>query len=199
MMSKKHLDLGCGLKPRNPYDAELLFGCDIRNIDSDVKNISFDYKKVNLVLESIPYPDNYFDSVSAYDFSEHVPRQVVLPNGETSNPFINLMNEIHRVLVPGGRLLALTPAYPHSAAFTDPTHVNFITANTHAYFTGSEPAGAMYGFNGAFDVIQVRWEASANAYNFNQAEWRKALRRLHRQLATGGLSHLIWELAASKR
>ena len=101
-MSTKHLDLGCGLKPRNPYEAELTFGCDIREIDAGVKDTGFDFKKVNLVLEPIPYPNNYFDSVSAFDFFEHVPRQVVLPNGESSNPFINLMNEIHRVLVPGG-------------------------------------------------------------------------------------------------
>jgi hypothetical protein len=44
-MSKKHLDLGCGLKPRNPYHAELTFGCDIRDIDAGVKDIGFDYKK----------------------------------------------------------------------------------------------------------------------------------------------------------
>jgi len=80
---KKHLDLGCGLKPRNPYFAESTFGCDIRDIDSDVEKIGFDYKKVNLVMEPIPYPDNFFDSVSAYDFLEHVPRQMMLPTGTT--------------------------------------------------------------------------------------------------------------------
>ena len=34
---KKHLDLGCGLKPRNPYGAELTFGCDIRDIDGAIE------------------------------------------------------------------------------------------------------------------------------------------------------------------
>ena len=197
-MQRKHLDLGCGLKPRNPYAAELTFGCDIRDIDAGVKEIGFEYKKVNLVVDKIPYPDNFFDSVSAYDFFEHVPRQMMLPSGAISNPFIHLMDEIHRVLVPGGRLLALTPAYPHPAAFSDPTHVNFITEDTHRYFTGESPTGAMYGFNGAFDVLQVRWEASANAYNLQQPVWRKALRRTHRQLANGGLSHLMWEFVARK-
>ena len=76
--------------------------------------------------------------------------------------------------------------------------MNFITADPHEYFTGSQPTGAMYGFKGAFDVVQVRWEASSNAYNLNQPEWRKSLRRLHRRVAHGGLSHLIWELAAKK-
>lgn len=197
-MKKKHLDLGCGLKPRNPYGAQSSYGCDLRDIDIDVEKIGFDYKKVNLVIEPIPYPDNFFNSVSAFDFFEHVPRQLILPNGQAINPFINLMNEIHRVLVPDGKLLALTPAYPHAAAFSDPTHVNFITKDTHRYFVGVEPAGSMYGFKGAFDEIQVRWEASANAYNFNQSNWRKSIRRLHRRLTTGGLSHLLWELAALK-
>lgn len=196
---RKHLDLGCGLKPRNPYFAESTFGCDIRDIDSDVEKIGFDYKKVNLVFEPIPYPDNFFDSVSAYDFLEHVPRQILLPNGSACNPFIDLMSEIHRVLVPGGRFLALTPAYPHISAFTDPTHVNFITKDTHEYFTGPNPSGAMYGFKGAFDVVQVRWEASSNAYNLNQPSWRKTIRRLHRQLFAGGLSHLLWEFSANKQ
>ncbi len=197
-MQTKHLDLGCGLKPRNPYQAQFSFGCDLRDIDADIEEIGFDYKKVNLVIEPIPYPDNYFDSISAFDFFEHVPRQLILPNGQAVNPFIKLMNEIHRVLVPGGKLLALTPAYPHAAAFTDPTHVNFITEDTHQYFVGVQPAGAMYGFVGAFDLIQVRWEASANAYKLDQPAWRKSLRRMHRRFTAGGLSHLLWEFAAIK-
>lgn len=115
-----------------------------------------------------------------------------------ANSFINLMSEIHRVLKPGGKLLSLTPAFPNVAAFTDPTHVNFITENTHQYFVGANPSGAIYGFKGAFDVIQVRWEASANAYKLDQPAWRKSLRRMHRRFTAGGLSHLLWEFAAIK-
>jgi hypothetical protein len=64
----KHLDLGCGISPRNPYAADSAFGCDIRDIDFALEKIAFEYKKVNLVVDPIPYPDNFFDSVSAYDF-----------------------------------------------------------------------------------------------------------------------------------
>ncbi len=194
----KHLDLGCGLKPRNPYHAQTTYGCDVREINVGVEELGFVYQKVNLVMEPIPYPDSFFDSVSAYDFLEHVPRQLVLPDGKMSNPFVNLMNEIHRVLVPGGRLLALTPAFPHVSAFTDPTHVNFITADTHQYFVGHQRSGAMYGFTGAFDVIQVRREATENAYKLDQPEWRKSLRRAHRLIFAKGLSHMMWELSAIK-
>lgn len=192
----RHLDLGCGLAPRNPFGAQSTFGCDVRDINLDVERIGFEYKRVNLVVEPIPYPDSYFDSVSAFDFLEHIPRQIVLANGEVSNPFIKLMSEVHRVLIPGGRLLAFTPGYPRAEAFTDPTHVNFITDRTHEYFTGVNPTGAMYGFKGAFEAVQVRWEASANAYDLNQPGWRKTMRRLHRRLVRGGMTHLLWEFAA---
>jgi hypothetical protein len=40
------------------------------------------------------------------------------------------MNEIFRTLKPGGIFFSKTPAYPISAVFSDPTHVNNITADT---------------------------------------------------------------------
>ena len=48
--------------------------------------------------------------------------------------FIPLMNEINRVLVPGGILKAIVPVLPHLEAFQDPTHVRFFTQNSFEYF-----------------------------------------------------------------
>lgn len=197
-MTTKHLDLGCGLSPRNPYECSDVYGCDIREIYQAVTQIGFGYKQVNLVTQPIPFPDNFFNSLSAFDFLEHVPRQTVLASGEVRNPFIELMNEIHRVLVPGGRLLALTPSYPHPAVFTDPTHVNYITQDSHTYFTGVAPTAAMYGFRGRFDVVNVGWETPSNVYDRSIAPWRKSVRRLHRKWFKGGLSHQVWEFEAVK-
>jgi SAM-dependent methyltransferase len=198
-MPTRHLDLGCGLSPRNPFNRDQVFGCDIRDIGDEVGKIGFEYRKVNLVMQAIPFPDSYFDSISAFDFFEHVPRQLILPSGEGRNPFIELMNEIHRVLGPGGRLLALTPAYPHPAVFTDPTHVNFITEDTHAYFVGEEPGAAMYGFNGRFDAVNVGWDAPGNVYELDVSPLRKWIRRFHRKWFKGGLSHQVWDFSAVKK
>jgi len=96
------------------------------------------------------------------------------------------------------RHLAFTPAFPYPEAFTDPTHVNFITEETHQYFIGEHPSAAMYGFKGAFDIVQVRRDAPTNAYKLNQPNWRKALRRIHRKIFTSGLPHILWELTAKK-
>lgn len=197
-MTTRHLDLGCGRRPRNPYGYEELFGCDLL-APSDLGNSpGFSYRQVNLSLQPIPFPDSFFDSVSAFDFLEHVPRQRVTASGESKNPFIDLMNEVHRVLRPHGRLWAVTPAYPHVSAFADPSHVNFITEGTHHYFCGPDPAATLYGFTGCFDVMNVAWETPANVLSARVPALRKFIRRLHRRTMSDGLSHLWWELAAVK-
>ena len=205
----RHLDLGCGPVPRNPYARGQLCGIDIRPPDGDV---AFEHRSANLALEPIPYPDSSFGSVSAYDFLEHVPRIFPSADGrDTIFPFVRLMQDIWRVLAPGGRLYALTPAWPHAEAFVDPTHVNFITAESHSYFCGENPKGRMYGFDGRFDVIRVAWVERAEAYSAipGSSENHRPLKRLSRRLrrwsrwlrgkrASASPGYLLWELEARK-
>lgn len=78
-----HLDFGCGDKPRNPFNAQNVFGIDIHT------NLGNNIASANLSVESIPFPDNNFDSVSAYDFIEHIPRNIHnFDTGKTHFPFI---------------------------------------------------------------------------------------------------------------
>jgi SAM-dependent methyltransferase len=150
-----HLDLGCGKRPRNPYQRTRVCGVDIRALSS---SNDFEFRAANLSIDPIPYPDDAFGSVSAFDFIEHVPRILGSADGRsTAFPFIRLMNEAWRVLAHGGRLYAVTPTYPHAEAFQDPTHVNIITERTHEYFCGDNPLGRMYGFEGHFIVRRAEW------------------------------------------
>ena len=77
-------------------------------------------------------------------------------------PFVNLMNEIYRVLKPGGIFFSSTPIYPYGSAFRDPTHINILTDETFSlYFDDQHRWAQMYGFNGAFKILdQVRIEPS---------------------------------------
>ena len=150
-----HLDLGCGKFPRNPYSRSRLCGVDIRGLKPAE---GFEFRPANLALEPIPYADNVFGSVSAFDFIEHVPRLLATADGtQTFFPFVRLMDEVWRVLAPGGRFYALTPAYPNPEVFVDPTHVNVITDRTHEYFCGENPLGRMYGFRGQFVSRRAEW------------------------------------------
>ncbi len=153
----KSLDLGCGALPKNPFNAEELFGIDIREIGKNIK-------RANLFLEPIPYENETFNYVTAHDFIEHVPRLLSIYDEKSRNnvtvlPFINLMNEIYRVLVMGGIFLSRTPAYPHPEAFQDPTHLNIITDKTFPlYFNDRYPVAHIYGFNGGFKINSQYWD-----------------------------------------
>jgi len=118
-----HLDFGCGSVPRNPFRCDQLVTLDI-----------FPYSKLipKILIkpgQSIPLEDNSVSSVSAYDVIEHLSRD---SSGE--NLFIFYMNELYRVLAPGGYALLIFPGYPGKDAFSDPTHVNYITDSTINYF-----------------------------------------------------------------
>jgi len=139
------LDIGCGESPRNPFNASQTYGLDIR------EDLSQNIRYADLTVEPLPFDENMFDFITAYDFLEHVPRVVYLPERRFS--FIQLMNEIHRTLKPGGIFLSRTPCYPISSAFTDPTHVNVITADTFPmYFDDKHTWAKMYGFKGSFKL-----------------------------------------------
>lgn len=189
----KHLDLGCGSVPRNPYQRSELFGIDLA-----VNAPRGNFKSANLAVEPIPFADGLFDSVSAYDFLEHVPRILATADGcSTRAPFIDLMNEIWRVLAPGGLFYASTPAYPHHAAFQDPTHVNIITSDTHHYFTRPTLTARMYGFVGDFEVRRVMRVKPQHDY---QPEFKGFVERWRQRSRErrGACSHLVWEFEACK-
>lgn len=146
----KSLDLGCGKNPKNIFNADILYGIDVRD------DLELRIKRADLVIEPIPHEDAYFDFVTAHDFLEHIPRLIYCP--QRRYPFVELMNEIYRVLKPNGTFLSFTPAYPHAEAFRDPTHVNIISDQTfQAYFDDVNRWGQMYGFTGAFRIISQEW------------------------------------------
>jgi len=176
----KSLDLGCGPSPSNLFRADEVFGIDI------VTNNNPKIRFADLVLDPIPFEDNFFDYVTGIDFLEHIPRILYLGR-ERKQPFIDVMSEVWRVLKPGGQTFFATPAFPHLEVFQDPQHVNIITEKTVWYF--SEPVWLelcqAYGFKGRFEVIQHLW---ANVpVNISKDNWFPVIPY-----------HLIWHLRAVK-
>ena len=124
----KALDLGCGPDPKNKFNADEYFGIDLE------RNKSKNILQCRLGYEKIPFDDNTFDYITAYDIVEHIPR--FSDSKKIYNPFIFFMNECYRVLKKDGIFLSVTPVYPFFGAFQDPTHTNIITIDTfRLYFS----------------------------------------------------------------
>lgn len=196
-MPTRHLDLGCGRFPRNPYGQNELHGVDIRLI-TEIQVPGIQFHEANLMMGKLPFPDRMFDSVSAYDFLEHVPRILAGPDGTLAYPFITLMNEIYRILRGGGKFFGLTPCYPSKQVFQDPTHVNFLTVDTHEYFCGEKPLGRMYGFCGQFKALRV--QRTFSSYGKMRLEPTLSDRfKYLRKAIKGDLTHIAWEFEAVKQ
>lgn len=149
------LDLGCGKTIKNPFHAKSIYGVDV---DYGVNGTTI--RPCDLGVERIPFDDNFFDYVTAFDLIEHIPR-ISHINSERKLPFIFLMSEISRVLKPNGVFLSHTPAFPRLAALSDPTHVNLITVETYKlYFSKPYLWASRYGFVGSFSLIDQFWDGS---------------------------------------
>jgi len=118
------LNIGCGGKPSEGWvnvDHHPLPGVDVIH-DLDVFPWPFENETASQILASHVF--------------EHVTRP------------IDFVLECWRVLVPGGVLTVVCPHWTSENAFTDPTHVRFVTDRTFDYWCeGSDlngPLGAQF-------------------------------------------------------
>lgn len=133
--------------PQSPSGLSLNLGCGYRKLPGFVNldnRAEVNPDAVVDVLDGIPYEDNSVDMVRADDFLEHIPVGKVIP----------VMEEIHRVLKPGGVFESSTPSTDGRGAFQDPTHVSFWNHNSWLYY--SDPAyRGLYGIKADFEIVSI--------------------------------------------
>lgn len=118
MMQK--LDLGCGTRKRDGY-----IGIDINpNSKADVIHD----------LNIFPYPFNTscFDEVYADNVIEHL------------SDVMSVMEELHRIIKPGGQLIIKVPYFRSRYAGTDPTHRHSFAVESFSYFDPAHPHFSLY-------------------------------------------------------
>ena len=158
-----HVDLGSGARVRNPFKSNKVVGSDYK-MPSGQKD-SRDFFVFDLT-QNIPLDSETISSFSAFDVIEHIPRWERESSERIRFPFINFMNEVNRCLKPDGVFIAVTPAYPQSSVFQDPTHVNFITKDTVRYFTEEGWAHNLdYEYAGSFKLIKQSWVYSQSIFD----------------------------------
>lgn len=118
-MSKQELLIGCG------SDWTKRLTCDE---SKDWTNLTtLDYNGMHkpdiewdLMDMPLPFPDNFFDEVHAYEVLEHTGAQ-----GDYKF-FFKQFEEFYRILKAGGHLLATCPSRHSPWAFGDPSHTRII-------------------------------------------------------------------------
>jgi SAM-dependent methyltransferase len=102
------VDLGGGLNPYPNY-----ISVDLRK-DADI---------IHDLNNGIPLPDNTVGVINASHILEHLHDKT------------KIMEEIHRVLAPGGWAFIQVPSTDGRGAFQDPTHVSYWNENSFLYYT----------------------------------------------------------------
>jgi len=170
------LDLACGNNKREGFvgvdislDTQADYLCNLdeypwrlrkvtRNEDGSVKEVEFEAGKV--------IEDNSVYEIHCSHFIEHVA------------DIKAFMEEIHRILIPGGRVTFYAPYYSSIRAMQDFTHKRFISEATFLYFNkGWMDANKLhhYGVKCNFAILSTKFlfEAEWNTRADDAKEWAR--------------------------
>lgn len=130
-----------GLAKDDPFPGKkvLHFGAGAKKLPGSTSIDILNLPEVDIVhdLDKYPWPfeDNSFDVVFGHNALEHLTDIVVA------------MDEIHRLLKPGGRLIVTVPYFRSTDAYTDPTHKHFFTSKSLDYFIQADSTLSAYRYS----------------------------------------------------
>jgi SAM-dependent methyltransferase len=146
---KKHnqgikIDLGCGENKNEGF-----VGMDYRKL-----------KGVDIVhdIEDFPYP--LPDECASLAVASHVVEHINPHKGV----FIDFMNEVWRILKPGGEFMIATPYAGSPGFYQDPTHINPCNEKTWEYF---DPLAKMTGGQLYKIYRPMPWKIKINTWHEN--------------------------------
>lgn len=135
MSAPKVLDLGCGNKKRP----------GAVGVDSNART------QADVVhdLDVFPYPfaDAEFDEAYVDNCLEHLREPV------------RVMEELHRIVKPGGLVKVIVPYFRSTWAFIDPTHRHFFGVDSFAYYDPAHPICRQY------DYTKARFKVERRVFN----------------------------------
>ena len=139
--NKMKLNLGCCDAPLGGFvNVDLVAGAGVDQL-ADLR-------------EAWPWTENSVEYIRAWDIIEHLPNKIFT------------MNEMWRVLQPGGKAEIAVPTTDGSGAFQDPTHVSFWNRRSFLYYEAGnlyrERFARSYGISAKFRIVQERTDPSVD-------------------------------------
>ncbi len=123
------LNLGCGYDLRE----------DWVNLDlSDTVGVNVVH---DIEILPLPFENNTFEEILAKDVLEHV-------------EYIDILKDLHRILVPGGKLVIQVPHFSSVANYIDPTHKKKFSVQTFEFFVSDSRHGRNYYFDFSYNKIE---------------------------------------------
>jgi predicted SAM-dependent methyltransferase len=135
------IDLAAGQNKKEGFT-----GIDI----SDVSNVDIVH---DLNIYPWPIEDNSVDEIHCSHYIEHIPHDI--KNNDSRDGFIQFMDEVYRVLKPGGKATFIAPYYTSMRAYGDPTDKRYISDMSFYYYNKAwRDANKLdhYGINCDFDM-----------------------------------------------
>ncbi len=136
----KILDLGCGDRKMKAGRRDEVVGLD--KVKTPSTDVVFDIDS----RRPLPFKSSSFGMVYANHVFEHI------------NDVVFLLEELHRILKPGGKLVINTPHFSSSDFYIDPTHRHPFASQSFDYFDPSTHLGKSFGFYSKvkFKILEKR-------------------------------------------
>lgn len=140
---KQILDLGCGKRKR-----EGAIGIDIHpNTDADIIH--------DLNIFPYPFETSCFDEVYADNVIEHL------------DNVVNVVDELHRIIKPGGLLVVKVPYFRSRYAYMAPDHKHFFTVESFTYFDPGHIHHTLYNYSRCrFKTMSVAFDEDLHGQRF---------------------------------
>jgi ubiquinone/menaquinone biosynthesis C-methylase UbiE len=132
---------------------------------------------VSDLFKGLPFKDNSVDLIYCSHFLEHV------------DDFFYFIEELHRVLKPGGKIKASVPYYTSIDSYTDPTHKHFFTEATFNYFTDKW----LYGY-----YSKARFKIEKISFNYYPKIRYLPFKKYLRKFLMNTVQEIFYELTAVK-